>query len=85
MSDRSATGGSTHGHTVLRWLAETPMNLSALADRVGQMLGPEARFHTCDREGLALGDLIDLLAERGKIVRVGEAWTADLSRLCDDA
>jgi len=75
---------STHGHVILRWLSEQPMDDSALRVRANEALGQSMRFHTCDTQDLTLDALIRLLAERGKIVRVGEAWRSDLSKVCAD-
>lgn len=76
---------STHGHTVLHWLAAGPMSREALRRRVDDELGSAASFHTCDRAGLGLDDLLALLAERGKILPVGDKWTSDMSKVCADA
>ena len=75
---------STHGHVILRWLAERAMDTETLHRRVAGEIGAEARFHTCDRTGLPLDALIDLLAERGKIVREGEGWRSEMSKVCAD-
>lgn len=78
------TSASTHGHVILRWLSEQPMDDSTLLERANDALGQSMRFHTCDTTDLSLDALIRLLAERGKIVRVGEAWRSDLSKVCAD-
>ena len=77
--------GSTHGHVVLRWLAERPSGVEALRERVNRELGAAACFHTCDTNGLTLDGLVELLAERGKIVREGDAWRSEMSKVCSDA
>jgi probable metal-binding protein len=73
---------STHGHTILRWLSETPMSAQALGARVDREIGSAARFHTCDSTELSLVALLSLLAERGKIAEVQGVWTSDLSKMC---
>ena len=83
MSEPMATK-STHGHTILHWLAAEPMSGEALQQRVDGELGAAARFHTCDSAGLTLDELLALLAGRGKILPVGAAWTSDLSKVCAD-
>lgn len=79
-----ADPASSHGHTILRWLAETPMSRQALHLRAARELGAGAFFHTCDTDGLTLDALIELLATRGKIFRDGELWRSDLSAMCAD-
>jgi probable metal-binding protein len=75
---------SNHGHVILRWLAGRPLSEQALRERVARELGEHACFHTCDMKGLSLDALIRLLAERGKIVREGDGWRSDLSKVCAD-
>jgi probable metal-binding protein len=75
-------GASTHGHTILRWLSESPMSAQALDARVGSEIGADARFHTCDTTELSLQGLLSLLAERGKIAETQGVWTSDLSKMC---
>ena len=84
MSDPMAAK-TTHGHTILHWLAAQPMSREALQQRVDNELGAAALFHTCDSTGLTLDALLALLAGRGKIVPAGAAWTSDLSKMCGDA
>ena len=80
-----APAGSTHGHVILKWLAAAPLSNAALKTRVAGELGGKVQFHTCDTSGLSLDALLALLAERGKIARVGDGWQSDLSRMCNDA
>ena len=82
MSDKVET--STHGHVILRWLAEQAMDTETLRRRAADEIGADARFHTCDRAGLPLDALIGLLAERGKIVREGAGWRSEMSKVCAD-
>ena len=77
-----ADSESTHGHTILRWLAETPMRAEVLAERVSREIGPAALFHTCDTHHLSLEVLLNLLATRQKIAQVGGVWTSDLTKMC---
>ena len=83
MSGAGATG-SVHGHVILRWLAEQAMDLETLRARADAQLGQDVRFHTCDTGELGLDALIRLLAERGKIVREGDAWRSEMSKVCAD-
>jgi probable metal-binding protein len=78
------SAASLHGHVILRWLAEQPMEAGALRERVDRELGAAVSFHTCDRSGLSFDALLGLLAERGKIVREGEAWRSEMSQVCAD-
>lgn len=82
MSTTESTAGSTHGHTILRWLAPAPMSAAMLAARVDREIGSGAKFHTCDSADLSLTDLLALLAERGKIAETNGEWTSDLSKMC---
>lgn len=75
---------SIHGHTVMRWLGVETLSGEALAARASREFGDDARFHTCDTQGLTLQGLLALLAERGKVCEVPAGWTADLSRMCGD-
>ena len=71
-----------HGHTILRWLSDTPMSSERLQERVVRELGHASRFHTCDTENLSLDGLLALLAERQKIIQRDGVWTSDLSKMC---
>lgn len=73
---------STHGHTIMHWLAAEPMSIDALRDRVHREIGAAARFHTCDTKDLRLDGLLALLAERGKISEAQGLWTSDLAKSC---
>lgn len=75
---------STHGHTILRWLAAQPMSAELLHQKVSAELGSNVSFHTCDTSDLSLDALLALLAERGKLAYTGDVWTADLSKMCGD-
>lgn len=81
-----ARPASLHGHVILDWLAETPMNALELSVRLEHEL-PAAeermQFHTCDRRGLSLEELLVLLAERGKITDLAGRWMANPSSRCD--
>lgn len=76
------SAASIHGHVILRWLAERPMETTALRQRVVDELGADARFHTCDMTDLSFDALVVLLAERGKIVPTAEGWRSDLAQVC---
>lgn len=78
----SSDAVSTHGHTILHWLAATPMSIDALRQRVASEIGAAARFHTCDRADLPLDGLLTLLAERGKIAEAQGLWTSDRAKIC---
>lgn len=80
----NAPAASTHGHTILRWLAAQPMSAESLRQKVNAELGDAVSFHTCDVGDLSLDALLALLAERGKLAFTGEVWTADLSKMCAD-
>lgn len=79
------TPASTHGHTVLGWLAEAPMTPAELAGRAARELGAAPHFHTCDCAGLSLDALLDLLARRGKIARDGDHWRTGPAPACTHA
>ena len=82
----AATGAApVHGHVILRWLSEQAMDDASLRRRVAAELGREVRFRTCDTDDLTFDALLALLVERGKIVRDGEGWRAEMSRVCADA
>lgn len=75
---------SIHGHLILRWLAEAPLDVAALHARVAREFGAAPRFHTCDTRDLTLDALIALLSERGKIVTTAEGWRGDAAKVCAD-
>jgi probable metal-binding protein len=75
---------SIHGHTIMRWLGAETLSGNELAARVQREFGDDARFHTCDSQGLSLQDLLALLSQRGKVRQLGTGWTADLSKMCGD-
>ncbi len=81
----AAPAGSTHGHVILKWLAEEPLSVDALRNRVAGELGSAPQFHTCDRQSLSLDGLLELLSERGKIVASAGGWSSDMSKVCADA
>lgn len=58
-----------HGHAVLEMMleADAPFSRAALIERVYQEFGPDARFGTCSGSGMTIDELLEFLAERGKI------------------
>lgn len=73
---------TAHGHTVLRWLSDTPMSAQALSARVDQEIGAAARFHTCDTGNLSLDELLNLLISRKKLTEVNGVLFSDPSKMC---
>jgi probable metal-binding protein len=75
---------SIHGHTILRWLSDAtaPLSLGEIEARLSVAGIGELRFHTCDTEGLDLGELLALLETRGKLWRVGACYVSERARIC---
>lgn len=78
----SSDAVSTHGHTILHWLAATPMSIDALRQRVHSELGAAARFHICSASDLELDGLLAVLAERGRIADRQGLLTVEASQSC---
>ena len=80
------TGNSIHGHEVLHLVhhASPPLTRPALEAEAARLWGADARFHTCSSEGMPLGDLLDFLMSRGKIVERNGALGVEMGEVCSD-
>ena len=59
---------SVHGHEVMHLILEQgPLSRAALAAKVSQLFGSDARFHTCSAQDMDLTALLDFLTQRGKV------------------
>ena len=62
------TAESIHGHEVMHLILEQgPLSRAALASKVSQLFGSDARFHTCSAQGMNLNALLDFLTQRSKV------------------
>lgn len=80
------TGNDIHGHEVLRLVhhASPPLTRAALQAEVTRLWGTGVRFHTCSSDGMSLGELLDFLMARGKIVDRDGALAVEMGEVCDD-
>lgn len=61
---------SVHGHDVIHLIhhAEPALTRASLAREVAARFGEQARFHTCSARGMTLGQLLQFLEAREKVV-----------------
>ncbi|MGY3571020.1 YecH family metal-binding protein [Vibrio paucivorans] len=72
-----------HAHKVLNLLRENSMTEAELRTAVAQQFGPEARFHTCSKQGFDLDALLVFFIQREKVIKQGEKWTLNAERVCN--
>lgn len=75
---------SIHGHQVMELLLEHPEGLTRgqLSTAIADRFGSDARFHTCSREGMTIGELIDFLEQRGKFDDRAGKLSTEPERIC---
>lgn len=73
-----------HAHAVLNMLlaAETPYSVNSLKQAIVAEYGEDVLFHTCSLQDLTFEALLAFFLERGKVVQVGDAITANRERMC---
>ena len=77
---------SIHGHEILRLIHESdpPLTRQEFNRVVADKLGNDARFHTCSGSDMNLDQLLEFLAERGKVFEVDGTLRTDIRLMCDD-
>jgi probable metal-binding protein len=73
-----------HGHDVLDFMIASGATYTraSLATAIVEKFGAEARFHTCSAAGLSAGELVALLASKGKFRGSESGFTVALDRVC---
>ncbi|MBO1363624.1 YecH family protein [Prevotella sp. A2931] len=74
----------THGHDVLHMMeGQTYATKESLVEAIIRQFGAEERFRTCHAEGMTATELVDFLEAHGKFMPAGDAFTADMSKMCN--
>ncbi len=78
------TDTTVHGHDVLNYLvaAGGTVNRAALVSWATEAHGPDARYHTCSRNGMSLDELLGFLESRGKLALAGETLQVFPEKMC---
>ena len=72
-----------HAHNVLNLLSEKPLTREELTQELAQMYGTEARFHTCNLNGLDLDGLLKFFLKMEKVVLVDDKLCTNRERVCN--
>jgi probable metal-binding protein len=75
---------SIHGHAVIEMVVASGRRWGRqeLIDRIAQLHGPSARFHTCSAQDLSAEGLVAFLDAKGKFLETEEGLAFDASKLC---
>jgi probable metal-binding protein len=75
---------SIHGHDVMHMIADAarPFTRDELLVEISNKFGESARFHTCSAENMTASELVDFLADRGKIQGGESAMKVDAADIC---
>ncbi|MTH46519.1 YecH family metal-binding protein [Intestinirhabdus alba] len=75
---------SIHGHEVLNMMIESGEQYShaSLEAAIVARFGEQARFHTCSASELTAGELVALLAAKGKFIPREDGFTTHESKIC---
>lgn len=73
-----------HGHAVIDLIlaSRRSFNRGSLITYIEQHFGVNTRYCTCSAINLTAGELVDLLAERGKFHGPADAFTVKAERVC---
>ncbi|MDO8542794.1 MAG: YecH family protein [Opitutaceae bacterium] len=73
-----------HGHEVIDMLRESEAfyTRDSLAAAIIARFGVDTRFQTCSDHGMTAIQLVEFLANRGKIIRTAGGFVVDPERVC---
>ena len=76
---------SIHGHEIMKMVheADPPLTVAGLRDAVIERFGADAEFHACAGGGMTLDDLLQFLADRGKVVEADGVLRTDIGLMCE--
>ncbi len=75
---------SFHGHDVIDMLRESDAfhTRDSLVAAITARFGADARFETCSASRMTATQLVEFLAQRGKIVHAAGGFVVDPERVC---
>ena len=73
-----------HGHEVLDMMQGHSYSEKSLLEAIIEKFGADARFYTCSAENLTAQGLIDFLKEHGKFKPMGDGFTVDTIKVCEN-
>lgn len=73
-----------HGHEVLDMMQGQSYSEKSLLEAIIEKFGADARFYTCSAENLTAQGLIDFLKEHGKFTPMGDGFTVDTTKVCEN-
>jgi probable metal-binding protein len=73
-----------HGHEVLDMMQGHSYSEKSLLEAIIEKFGADARFYTCSAENLTAQGLIDFLKEHGKFKPMGDGFTVDTTKVCEN-
>ena len=73
-----------HGHDVLDFMIASGESYTraSLANAIVAKFGAEARYHTCSAAGMTAGELVALLASKGKFRGSEAGFTVNTENVC---
>lgn len=79
-----ADSQTVHGHEIIHLIrdASPALTWEQLRTEAERRFGAEARFHTCSAEGMTLGELLEFLLIRGKVIQQEGRLHAVMSNVC---
>lgn len=79
------TNESVHGHEIMRLIASaegTGYPVEQLESDIAARFGPNPMFHACAGDNMTLGELLEFLKARGKVVETPSGLQTDLGEMC---
>ena len=76
---------SIHGHEIMRLIAGaegTGYSIEQLESDVAARYGPDSQFHACAGDSMTLGELLEFLKSRGKVIESPSGLQTDLGEMC---
>jgi probable metal-binding protein len=74
----------THGHEVLAMMQGRSYTEKSLLEAIIEKFGTEERFYTCSAENLTAQELINFLKDHGKFLPMGDGFTVDTGKVCEN-
>ena len=74
-----------HAHEVMRLMLELDAGFSreSLGLAIIERFGPDARFHSCSKDGMDVDAVIDFLESRGKFVARADGFNTAQDKICN--
>jgi len=74
-----------HAHEVMHMMLElnTDFSRESLSRAIIERFGEAAKFHSCSKAGMGVGEVIDFLESKGKFVARADGFNTASDKICN--